>query len=663
MPPFDAIVAKTVQPCYNRQELGIDEEEVIDSMNQKLLRALCALLLGMMLSVPALADVLPEAQVVAAERAIAVSSVTLNAQSIGIALGKTYRFKATVLPQNAKNKEITWSLVSHNPPTAPNKASSFDPKTGVFTAGTALGEQLTLTAKTKNGKLATAKIKVKLVSVSSVKFSKSKATAAMGKTYDLKKVLTVTPKAAADPSIKWTSADDKIASVNDQGIMTAHEGGTVKITATSISNPDKKASCTISVKYTKVKTVTLNATNITVNPGERKAVTAVIAPANAHYKQLKWQSSNEAVATVNQQGDIVAIAPGVATITVTSIKDGATDKLKFRVRGGDMQVIKLSAIGDVMLGGDKRRVPKADDPIGDKKTSYQRFKDIFDKHGAAYFFANVKGTLKDDDITIANIEGVLTSATAHAKKNIVISGAPKYREILRDSGVDIASIVNNHANDFGSKGFSDTIANLRTAGLKVVRSGYAYVATVKGVKMGFVSFMTPADPSAVASAIKQLKQTNKCKIVVVSIHWARSPEWTSKITADERKLARHAIVSGADLVLGHHKHMTSGIERYKGKMIAYDLGNFIGMLAHKDKSGKYFTKDSMIYQQRFNVFSDGYVEVVDPNIIPTMNSETTDSFTGQAHLATGEDHARILNDIAARSPANSRDLVKHISGN
>lgn len=597
-------------------------------------------------------------------RTIKLESLTLNAKNLTIAPNKQFRIKAVVKPANATYRALNWTLTSLNPPPDVQDQSKFDPETGIFTAGKMEGEQLVLTAKNQLGRSVSCRITVRSVPVSQVKFKKASFKVALNGSYDLSKQLVVLPSNAANAAVTWTSNNPKVATVDENGLVHVLDEGTVRILAASADNPNKYAICTlkcVSVRVTKLK---LSATSAVADPGDTFELQTKVTPSNASFGTVSWSSKDESVATVNASGKVTVRKAGKTQIVATTDRGRVSASLTLRVRGGSMKTVKLSAIGDVTLGGDKKRVSKTDDYIKDGKTSYARFKALYDAKGQDYFFDKVKGVFAKDDITVANLECVLTDSTNAKSKPINLSGPPKYRTILQRSGIDVACMANNHTMDFHEAGRRDTMVNLKAVGVAYYGEGggRTTIKNVNGVRMGFAGFTMPANRADVQKAVRALKRSNGCDIVVVSFHWTTSTEWTSSITGMERSMARYAVNCGADLVLGHHKHLLSGIEQYKGKMIVYDLGNFISLVRHVTQSGKYVSKDSMIYQQRFNVFEDGYVECAPPSIIPCMSSNTTDSFTGNAHIATGSDAQRVLDTIKSRTPSAYRDLVKTISG-
>ena len=77
---------------------------------------------------------------------------------------------------------------------------------------------------------------------------------------------------------------------------------------------------------------------------------------------------------------------------------------------------------------------------------------------ATYFFKNVKNVFENDDLTIVNLEGPLTSATSHVEKQFPFSGPKEYVNILTSGSVELVSIANNHSEDYYEQGMTDIVA-------------------------------------------------------------------------------------------------------------------------------------------------------------------------------------------------------------
>lgn len=224
------------------------------------------------------------------------------------------------------------------------------------------------------------------------------------------------------------------------------------------------------------------------------------------------------------------------------------------------------------------------------------FDEMYDKQGAAYFFSNVK-EFHSDDLTMVNFEGALTTSDQpREQKEFIFKGRPEYAKILEAGSVDVACIANNHARDYGDQGLADTIRYLSPY---VAVSGYDYqpVLTVKGVKVGFASNLgwsfDASQKQFITNAIANLRAKG-AEIIVFNFHWGEERQYRSNAT--QRAIAHYCIDSGADLVIGHHPHVVQEVETYKGKQIAYSLGNlsFGGNRNPADKN-------CLIFQQTFTV--------------------------------------------------------------
>lgn len=145
-----------------------------------------------------------------------------------------------------------------------------------------------------------------------------------GETFTL--VATVVPADATDKSVTWTSSDEAVATVSENGLVSAIAPGTVTITATSVADNTKTATCIVTVTpgVVAVESVSLNKTELSLIVGAEETLTATVLPGNADNKAVTWSSSDTAVATVDANGKVKAIAIGEAVITVTTNDGGKT---------------------------------------------------------------------------------------------------------------------------------------------------------------------------------------------------------------------------------------------------------------------------------------------------------------------------------------------------
>ena len=211
--------------------------------------------------------------------------------------------KVTVSGFEATDKTVTWSSSDEDVATVTDE--------GVVTAVSAGKATITATS----GKVsATCEITVNapFVAVETITLDRTTAKVEEGKTVTLK--ATVRPVAATDQTVTWTSSDETVATVDSKGVVTAVKAGTAVITAKA---GEKTATCTVTVtaKVIAVTGITLSQTEATVEVGEPLTLVATVTPDNATDKTVTWSSSDENVATVDQDGKVTTLATGKVTIT------------------------------------------------------------------------------------------------------------------------------------------------------------------------------------------------------------------------------------------------------------------------------------------------------------------------------------------------------------
>ena len=206
----------------------------------------------------------------------------------------------------------------------------------------------------------------------------------------------------------------------------------------------------------------------------------------------------------------------------------------------------------------------------------------------------MRALLRSADIAVANFENPAPNAFRYHTQGTVFSADPKLIAGLRNAGIDIVSIGNNHIRDAGAQGIVDTIKNLKRYGIRPTGAGANLAAarqpavmTVKGVKVAILGYDTiakgyAAGPSragsaqltraAVRSDIKKARAAG-ADVVIVYPHWGT--EYTPRPFAAQQALARSVIDAGADMVIGNHAHYVGAMEVYKGHPIWYALGNFV----------------------------------------------------------------------------------------
>lgn len=223
------------------------------------------------------------------------------------------------------------------------------------------------------------------------------------------------------------------------------------------------------------------------------------------------------------------------------------------------------------------------------------FDEMYDRQGPSYFFSGITEFF-DDDLTMVNFEGTLTESTTHANKTFAFKGRPAYAEILREGSVDVVSVANNHSMDYLQQGFDDTI---RALSPYVQISGYERmpIVTVKGVRIGFASntgwSFDAEQKRFIDNAISSLRERG-ADLIVFNYHWGIERSYHSDST--QQAIGHYCVDQGADLVIGHHPHVVQEVETYRGKQIAYSLGNLVFGGNHNPAE-----KNCLIYRHSFTL--------------------------------------------------------------
>lgn len=311
--------------------------------------------------------------------------------------------------------------------------------------------------------------------------------------------------------------------------------------------------------------------------------------------------------------------------------------------------LTISAAGDCTLGTDENFYYATSLPA-----KYEAVQD------PGYFFQKVLPVFSQDDLTIVNMEGILTAEELQREiKQFAFKGDPEYVQILTEGSVEAANLANNHSRDYGEQSYTDTIEIMENAGIPTFGYDRTALLDVKGVKVGLVGTYELADhmgcEEEMIQNIESLKEQG-AQLIIASFHWGI--ERTNVPNEIQVDLAHSAIDHGADLVLGHHPHVLQGIETYKGKNIVYSLGNFCfgGNSGPNDM-------DAMIFQQTFTLEDGELVEDNVTNITPVKISGSwaqgvndyqptpVEGDTGEGIISRIEEYSQSLADQYGTEPA------------
>lgn len=245
----------------------------------------------------------------------------------------------------------------------------------------------------------------------------------------------------------------------------------------------------------------------------------------------------------------------------------------------DSKELTISLVGDILLDGSVRGQ--------------------IDENGYDYPWEHVKKYFQEDDLTIGNLETSITyGGSKWPNKQYNFRSDPENLNAMKNSGVDVVSLANNHSLDYGYDGLLDTLKHIDKSGIYRVGAGENYDDAIKEViieKNGYVVgvlgfsrvvptvewYPTENRPGVIGAYDHQLEKVlekveevkEKVDILVVSIHWGTELEIKPR---DHDLIAGKKLIdAGASIIMGHHPHILQGVEIYKGKPIFYSLGNFV----------------------------------------------------------------------------------------
>lgn len=254
---------------------------------------------------------------------------------------------------------------------------------------------------------------------------------------------------------------------------------------------------------------------------------------------------------------------------------------KFIIKKPDTlhDTVCIAAVGDMMLGSSYPDQSKL--PPDSAKQSFKAAEKYF--ANADVVFGNLEGTLLDS--------GKPNSSKKKMDRAFLFQMPTHYGKVFRDAGFNLVSIANNHITDFGVKGSISTTQTLTQYGIHYagLESCPATIFDRYGVKYGFCAFSPNAHTVSLlqtehaAHIIRLLKK--QCDIVIVSFHGGaegaayehvphKMESYSGSKRGDVDLFAHKAIDAGADIVLGNGPHVSRALEDYKGRLIAYSLGNF-----------------------------------------------------------------------------------------
>ena len=251
------------------------------------------------------------------------------------------------------------------------------------------------------------------------------------------------------------------------------------------------------------------------------------------------------------------------------------------------KMVTITFAGDVTLG--------CEDYL---RSDPDSFPSVYQEKGPDYFLANFADFFAEDDLTIVNLEGVLTDndllQSMDKGKGVETGagywfrGSTEYVKVLTGASVEAVSLANNHVMDYREQGLRDTIATLEANDIAwfATRDKHQtdlerfYIYEKDGVKVAFVSLYwddyLQGDPDGngawLSVKIRELKESGEADAVVAILHGGQ--EYGRHRTRPQTVFTAMAMKAGADLVICHHAHVVLGMDVIGNRSAFYSLGNF-----------------------------------------------------------------------------------------
>jgi uncharacterized protein YjdB len=246
-----------------------------------------------------------------------VTGVSLDKTDITLVEGDVWFLTAEIKPSNATFKNVIWS--------SNNEDAAIVDESGMVAAVSEGSAVITVTTE-NGGFIATCAVTVEAgdpnaIRVTGVTLNKNSLTITAGQEETL--IAVITPTDATRQNVTWRSNNTTVATVDENGVVSALSVGTAVITVRT-QDGGKTDQCTVTVNPVAVTGVTLNQSAITIDVGSFATLTATVQPSYATEKRITWVSSNNGVATVNGSGRVSALSVGNAVITVTTLDGGYT---------------------------------------------------------------------------------------------------------------------------------------------------------------------------------------------------------------------------------------------------------------------------------------------------------------------------------------------------
>ena len=374
---------------------------------------------------------------------VAVTGVSLNEGVVVLDEGGTRQLTATITPSNATDKSLSWSS---------NKESIATVDSNGLITAVAPGEATITVSTVDGGKSATCTVKVNASKVTGVRLDETSANMTVGETTTLK--ATVEPATATNKAVTWSSNKESVATVDSNGKVTAVAPGEATITVTAEGNHTATCKVTVNAATVSVTGVSLNEGVVVLDEGGTRQLTATITPSNATDKSLSWSSNKESIATVDSNGLITAVAPGEATITVSTVDGGKSATCTVKVNASKVTGVRLDETSANMTVGETTTLKATVEPA----TATNK--------AVTWSTSNDKVATVNGGVVTAVGEGT-TTITVTAEGNHTASCTVNVSESLESAKAELTTLLSKYAvkdqNTLTAGGYKLVIPTVTTA--------------------------------------------------------------------------------------------------------------------------------------------------------------------------------------------------------
>ena len=319
--------------------------------------------------------------------------------------------------------------------------------------------------------------------------------------------------------------------------------------------------------------------------------------------------------------------------------------------------VRMTFLGDCTLGSEEKTARSS---LG--------FPHVVEENGMGFPFRGLTGLTEGDDLTLANLEVVLSGRPLKKeKKKFNFLGKPEYTEILRLGSIECVTVANNHTHDYGNEGYADTKAVLDEAGIAWLGTDAPAVwRSDDGLAIGFlgVNYSLTGNRFRRYEQQAQLLRDLGCSVLITIMH-AGTEYSTNPPDNYQAQIVQRASQVGCSLVIGHHPHVIQGWDMKDGMPVVYSLGNcsFGGTTFAKDS-------DAMVVQAEL-VFDAGSLQEIILTFRPISITSDARHNNYSPRLLEGDEAERALGKMekstgrsaGERNGDGSATTVIHIHAN